>query len=60
MWAIPEKMQTGEGGGGLRTWIFQGYCRKSMWKFQGYIKKEVGFPGMFKKKSFGISMGLGF
>ena len=28
-------------------------------KFLGSIKKEVEFPGMFKKRSYGISMGLG-
>ena len=46
-WAIPEKIQTG----GLRTWNFQGYWRKSMWKFQGSIKREVEFRGLFKKKT---------
>ena len=64
--AIPEKIQTG--GGALRTWNFQRYCRKSMWKFQGSIIKEVEFTGAFMKNSRGISMdnmemvsmGLGF
>ena len=31
-----------------------------MWKFLGPIKKEVEFLGVIKKKSCGISMGLGF
>ena len=31
-----------------------------MGKFQGSIKKEVEFPGVFKKNSCRISVGLGF
>ena len=46
--------------GGLRTCNFHGYWGKNMWKFQGSIKKEVKFPGVIKKKSCGISIGLGF
>ena len=33
---------------------------ESMWIFQGSIEKEVELPGVFKKKSCGHSMGLGF
>ena len=39
---------------------FPGVLKKSMWKFQKSIKKEQGFPGVFKKNSDGIFMGLGF
>ena len=48
--------------GVVRTWKFHGYGRESIWKFQGSIKikKEVKFPEVIKKKSCGISMGLGF
>ena len=34
--------------------------QKGMHKFQGSIKKEVEIPGVFKKNSCRISMGLGF
>ena len=34
--------------------------KKSLWKLWGSIKKEVEFPGVFKKKSCGNSMGLAF
>ena len=49
-WAIPEKKQTWEGGGGLRIWNFQGYQRNSMWNFQELIKNKVEFPRVTKKK----------
>ena len=45
--------------GGLRIWNFKGYWKNRFWKFQGSTKKRVEFPGMTKKTSCGISMGLG-
>ena len=51
--AIPFRKKENRGrrrGEGLRTWNFQGYSRKSMFKFKRVIKK----------KSCGISMGLGY
>ena len=57
-WAIPVKTQTWAGG--LSTWNFQGYWRKSIWKFQGSAKKELVFPQVLEKTSCGISMGFGF
>ena len=53
-WAIPEKKQTG----GLRIWNFEEHQRNSMWNVK--IKNEVEFPDLTKKKSCGISRGLGF
>ena len=41
-WAIPEKTQSGRGGGG--------------WG----VVEGMEFPGVLKKNSHGISMGLGF
>ena len=46
--------------GRLRIWNFQGYQRNSMWNFQELIKNEVEFTEVTKKKSCGISRGLGF
>ena len=45
--------------GGVQDIEFPG-VKNRMWKFQVSIKKEVEFPGVFKKTSCGISMGLGF
>ena len=47
---------------GWSIWNFQSYQRNanSMQKLQGFIKNEVEFPGAIKKKSCGISRGLGF
>ena len=45
---------------GLTIWNFQGYQRNSMWNFQELIKNEVEFTRVTKKKSCGISRGLGF
>ena len=47
------------------TWDIWGHgisrgIEESMWKFQWSIKQKVEFPGVFKKNSCGISMGLGF
>ena len=53
--AIPEKNRTG----GLRTWNFQWYRKKGL-KNVNQLKDVVEFPGLFKKKSYGISMDLGF
>ena len=39
---------------------FPGVLKKESVKFQESVKKEVEFPGVFNKKSYGISMGLGF
>ena len=50
---------------GIENMEFPGLLKKahreeSMQKFQGSIKKEVKCPGMIKKKSSEIYMGLGF
>ena len=34
--------------------------KQKLWKFQGSIKKEVKLPGVFKKNSREISVGLDF
>ena len=47
-------------GRGLRIWNFQRCQRNSIWNFQRLIKNEVEFPVVMKKKSCGISRGLGF
>ena len=53
--AIPEKIQTGR----VEDMEFRDLINR-MWKFLGSIQKEVEFPGLIQKKSFGISMSLGF
>ena len=54
-WTIPEKKHSW-----LLIWGLKGYCRNSNWVFRELIKSNVEFPGMIKKKSCGISRGLGF
>ena len=60
-WAIPEKIQIGEGSClGLRLRNVQGYWRSSIWKFKQPLKKEMEFPEVIKKKSCGNLMDLAF
>ena len=51
----PRKM-----GWGLRTWNFLEVLKEEHVEVPGSIKKEVEFPAVIKKKSCGISIGLGF
>ena len=55
-WTILEKKTNS----GLRICSFLGYWRNNKWNFQWLITNNVGFPGVIKKKSCGISRGLGF
>ena len=62
-----RKRLSGRGGGGGREggggedMKFPGvYWKNSKWNLQGFIQKVVEFAGVIKKRSCGISIGLGF
>ena len=57
-WAIPEINETGERG--VEDMEYPEVLEKEHVKLQGLIKKEVESPGVFLKKSCGISVSFGF
>ena len=55
-WAIPAKIQIG----GIEGMYFPEVLKKEHVKIPGIDQKKVEFPGVLKKISYRISMGLGF